>query len=504
MQPISEIIKKKPWIGWLLFFATVIVVFILGLFASTIVERRAESVFVYTPQVEHSQFEPRNNVWGENFPRQYQSYMQTADTTFESKHLGSTGKDALEDNPDMVILWSGYAFSRDYNQPRGHYYAIEDLYNTLRVGAPMDGNKSIQPNTCWTCKSPDVPRLMEEHGVAEFYAGTWEMWGEEVVNHVGCADCHEAETMNLRISRPALVEAFDRMGKDINSASHQEMRSLVCAQCHVEYYFSKDVVDGVDYLTFPWDMGKNVDDIAEYFDKIEFTDWIHGLSRAPMLKAQHPDYEVFSTGIHAERGVACADCHMPYKSEGGMKYTNHHIRSPLANVSSSCQVCHREETDDLVKNVYDRQDKIYEIRTKLENLLVKTHIEAEFAWEMGATEKEMDDILMDIRHAQWRWDFAAAGHGNSFHNPLETSRMISNGIELAQEARLKLSRLLASKGHNEPVPMPDISTKEKAQDYIGLDMSTLNAEKEQFLNTVVPKWLEAAKEREATYKTTRK
>ncbi|ASB50887.1 ammonia-forming cytochrome c nitrite reductase [Alkalitalea saponilacus] len=499
MRPISEIIKEKPWMGWLIFFATIIVVFVLGLFAATIVERRAEAVFAYTPQVKHDKYEPRNEVWGQNFPRQYQSYMNTADTTFSSKYNTSGLRDALADNPRMVILWSGYAFSMDYNQPRGHYYAVTDVYNTLRVGSPMDGEKSFQPNTCWTCKSSDVPRLMQEHGIAEFYAGTWEMWGGEVVNHIGCADCHDAETMNLHITRPALIEAFERQGKDITKASHQEMRSLVCAQCHVEYYFSKNVVEDVNYLVFPWDDGMNFDDIEAYFDRIGFTDWVHGLSRAPMLKAQHPDYEVWSTGIHADRGVSCADCHMPYKSEGGMKFTDHHIQSPLNNVANSCQVCHREETARLVQNVYDRQDKIYEIRTQLEDQLVKAHIEAAFAWDLGASEDQMQDILMDIRHAQWRWDFAAAGHGNAFHNPLETSRMISTGKTKAQDARVKLARLIASLGHTEPVPMPDISTKAKAQEYIGLDIPKRQADKEKFLNTVVPQWLEAAREREATY-----
>ncbi len=499
MKAISELIKEKPWIGWLIFFSTIVVVFILGLFASTILERRAEALFVYTPQVEHGQLEPRNEVWGENFPRQYESYMRTADTTFTSKYNTSATADVLADNPRMVILWSGYAFSMDYNQPRGHFHAIEDVHKTLRIGAPMDGRPSIQPNTCWTCKSPDVPRLMAEHGVTEFYAGSMEKWGTEVVNFIGCADCHNSENMNLRISRPALKEAFERRGKDINQATHQEMRSLVCAQCHVEYYFNPRIVEGVNYLVFPWDKGTTVDDIEAYYDEIEFTDWVHGLSKAPMLKGQHPDYEVWSTGIHAERGVSCADCHMPYKTEGGVKFSDHHIQSPLNNVANSCQVCHREETETLIQNVYDRQDKIFELRTELEEQLVSAHIEAKFAWELGADEEQMKNVLTEIRHAQWRWDFAVAGHGNAFHSPIETARILSTGKTKAQDARIKLARVLAALGHNKEVPMPDISTKAKAQEYIGLDMASRKAEKAEFLQTMVPQWLQAAEEREATY-----
>src|SRR5690606_35551098 len=130
---------------------------------------------------------------------------------------------------------------------------------------------------------------------------------------------------------PALLEAFENAGKDINKVSHQEMRSLVCAQCHVEYYFDKKIVEGVEYLKFPWDKGMTVEAAEAYYDSIGFSDWTHSISKAPMLKAQHPGYEIYLTGTHASRGISCADCHMPYMSEGGQKFTNHHIQSPLNN-----------------------------------------------------------------------------------------------------------------------------------------------------------------------------
>jgi nitrite reductase (cytochrome c-552) len=501
MKPITDLIKEKPIWGWILFIGTVVVVFLLGLLASSILERRAEAVFAYTPQVEYGQFEPRNEIWGQNFPRQYQSSLQTADTTFRSKHMGSATIDMLEDDPRLVVLWAGYAFSKQYNQSRGHANAIDDVRNSLRIGSPMEGEASPQPNTCWTCKSPDVPRLMNEMGVAEFYKGSLDTKGHEVVNSIGCGDCHNAKTMNLQISRPGLIEAFDRMGKDITKASHQEMRSLVCAQCHVEYYFDKKKYEGVSYLTFPWDNGMTVDAIEEYYDKAEFVDWTHALSRTPMLKAQHPDYELYLTGTHASRGVSCADCHMPYMSEGGQKFTDHHVQSPLNNVANSCQVCHRDETDRLIKDVYERQDKIIQNRNKLEELIVRAHVEAKFAWDKGATEEQMKDIQTNIRHAQWRWDFVAASHGAGFHAPVEASRILSTGITTIQEGRIKLARLLAQLGHNQEIPYPDIATKAKAQQYIGLDMPKLNAEKEVFKKEVIPQWIQKAMERESKYET---
>ncbi len=499
MKSIRESVKKRPWLGWVIFLATVVVVFFLGLLASSIMERRAEASFAYTPQVEHSQLEPRNEVWGKNFPREYQSYLNTKDTNFRTKYNGSAMIDMLEVDPRLVVLWAGYGFSKDYNQARGHYYAIEDIWKTLRTGAPIAGKKSPMPNTCWTCKSPDVPRLMDEIGVAEFYRGSWETQGHEIVNPIGCADCHDAETMNLRISRPALIEALERTGRDIEEVSHQEMRSLVCAQCHVEYYFNKNKVDGVPYLVFPWDNGLKAEEMEAYYDNMEFADWTHALSKAPMLKAQHPGYEVFMMGIHAKRGVSCADCHMPFISEGGQKFTDHHVQSPLRNVSKTCQVCHREETEDLIRDVYERQDKIIENRDKLEELLVRAHVEAKKAWDLGATQKQMDLILKDIRHAQWRWDYAAAGHGASFHAPVEISRVIATGITIAQNARIRLARLLSGLGYNKAVPYPDISTKAKAQEFLNMDMDKMNKEKQEFLKKVIPEWLEKAEEREKQY-----
>ena len=501
MKSFSEQIKEKPWKGWILFIGTLVVVFMLGLLATSVVERRNEAVYAYAPNNDFSQFEPRNEKWGENFPREFSTYYQTADTSFKSKYNGAAMIDELEDDPKLVVLWAGYGFSKEYTQGRGHFYAIEDVRNSLRTGAPNSetGEKSPMPNTCWSCKSPDVPRVMNKVGIPEFYKGSWEQLGAEIVNPIGCADCHDVKTMQLRISRPALVEAFQRQGKDIHKASHQEMRSLVCAQCHVEYYFDKNKHEGVPYLTFPWDKGMTVEDAEEYYDEIEFKDWTHKLSKAPMLKAQHPGYEVYLTGVHASRGVSCADCHMPYKSEGGVKFTDHHIQSPLNNVANSCQVCHREETSRLIADVEVRQSKIKESVVLLEELLVKAHVEAKAAWEKGATEDQMQSILMDIRHAQWRWDYSVASHGGSFHSPVETGRIISSGISIAHEARIKLVRLLADLGFNSEVELPDISTKAKAQKYIGLDMEKLNSDKQRFIRNEIPKWDKQAKDREAKY-----
>jgi nitrite reductase (cytochrome c-552) len=493
--------KRKPWMNWMLFLASLVIVFLLGLLVSSITERKMEAKFAYKPVKEIKKLDPRNEVWGENYPREYQSYYKTADTTFKSKYNGGAMIDMLEVDPRLVVLWAGYGFAKDYNQGRGHVYAIDDLRNSLRTGAPTGPDDGPMPATCWTCKSPDVPRYINENGVNDYYSGKWAAKGEEMVNPIGCANCHDETNMNLTITQPALIEAFERQGKDISKASHNEMRSLVCAQCHSEYYFNKNLPDskGIPYLVFPWDDGMTMEDMEAYYDKVGHVDWTHKISKAPMLKAQHPGYEVYKLGIHGKRGVSCSDCHMPYKTEGGQKFTDHHIQSPLNNVANSCQVCHREEKDELIANVFDNQDRIIHNRDKLEELLVRAHVEAGKAWELGATEAQMKDILQGIRLGQWRWDYAAASHGGSFHAPVEIGRVIARGIDITQETRIKLAKLLMTLGFDGEVPYPDIETKAKAQEFIGLPMEKMEADKARFLKELAPQWDAAAAEREAKY-----
>lgn len=483
--------QLKRWQGWLLFGGSMVVVFILGLLVSSLLERRVEVVSIFNNRKTPMEgIVSENSKFASDFPREYETWKQTADTTFKSEFNSSQAVDVLAQRPNMVILWAGYAFSWDYSTPRGHQHAVEDVRRTLRTGAPgVTEGKEPQPGTCWTCKGPDVPRVMKEQGLANYYKAPWSKWGDQIMNSVGCSDCHDSKTMDLKPARPALYEAFQRVGKDVNKATHQEMRSLVCAQCHVEYYFKGDE----KYLTFPQDSGITVEAMERYYDAMNYKDYTHALSRAPILKAQHPGYEIHQMGIHGQRGVSCADCHMPYMSKGGVKYTDHHIMSPLANIDRTCQTCHRQSAETLRQNVYERQRKCNEIRNRVENELATAHIEAKFAWDKGATEAEMKPVLDLLRKSQWRWDFAVASHGAAFHAPQEITRILSHSLDFANQARLKVAKVLARHGFTADVPMPDISTKAKAQAYIGLDMKQKEADKEKFLNTIVPQWIKKAK-----------
>ena len=494
--------QLKKWQGWAIFGGSMLAVFLLGLLVSSLMERRAEVASVFNNK--RTEFTDsivaQNEKFKADYPREYETWSMTEDTSFVSKYNSSQEVDVLEQRPEMVILWAGYAFSRDYNTPRGHKHCLEDLRKILRTGNPgIEGDDDMQPATCWTCKGPDVPRMMRELGLKEYYAGKWSDLGPEIMNTVGCSDCHDARTMDLKPARPALYEAWARAGKDVNKASHQEMRSLVCAQCHTEYYFIKKDdpkhPDMPNYLMFPQDKGMTCEAAEEYYDSIGFYDYIHPLSGTPILKAQHPGYEIALQGIHGQRGVSCADCHMPYKQEGGVKFTDHHIMSPLANIDRTCQVCHRQDAEVLRENVYERQAKCLEVRDRAEKELATAHIEAKFAIDKGATEAEMKPIQALLRKSQWRWDYAIASHGATFHAPQEVTRLLSHSVDYAQQARLAIAKVLAKHGFIGDVPMPDISTKAKAQAYIGLDMSKLVAKKRSFLDEIVPKWITDAKQK---------
>jgi nitrite reductase (cytochrome c-552) len=227
-QP-RKTLRLPLWMGIALAGVLAVAVIVLHLLVISIMERRWEAQRPLLTVSPVKPLEPDSAVWGQNYPRQYDSYLRTRMTGDVTKFGGSGQRDYLEMYPAQVILFAGYAFSKGYSEPRGHAYSVEDVTTTPRLARPF------QPATCWTCKSSDVPRLMEQMGPQEFYAGNFHDLADEMENPIGCADCHDSKTMRLRISRPALVEAFAAQGRDITTATHQELRSLVCAQCHVEY-----------------------------------------------------------------------------------------------------------------------------------------------------------------------------------------------------------------------------------------------------------------------------
>ncbi len=447
------------WAGAAVLVSAAGAVLVIGLLAVSIMERRWEAqrpTMVATPIAE---WEPDNAVWGQSYPRQYESYLRTRITDTKTKFGGADPRDYLEEDPYQVILFAGYGFSKEYLQARGHYHAAHDVRESARIATPF------QAGTCWSCKSTDVPRLMNRMGVKEFYAANFHDLADEVKHPIGCQDCHDPETLRLRITRPALREAFAAMGRDIDEATHQEMRSLTCTQCHAEYYFKTDESAGLkNYLVFPWAKGTTADEMLAYYDAIDFADYVHPISGVRVVKAQHPDYEVYLTGVHSFRNVACADCHMPYRTEGGVKFTDHHVQSPLLNIANSCAVCHRWSEEDVRTRVEGMQAKVSDAMVQAEEALVHAHFDVAAAKQAGASDDDLKAARSLIRGAQFRWDYVSATNGMGFHSPQESMRLLGEAANQAQQARVDAARLLGRLGVTAAPRYPDVSTRQKAWD----------------------------------------
>ncbi|WP_394247192.1 ammonia-forming nitrite reductase cytochrome c552 subunit [Vibrio profundi] len=439
--------------------------------------------------------DPRNEQFEQNHPDQFETWKQTS----ESEVI----EDALKEDPNMVIMWAGYGFAKDYNKARGHFYALDDVRQTLRTGAPTDEKSGPMPMACWSCKSPDVARVIEERGEDGYFEGKWARLGAEISNPIGCADCHDTQSENfkngepaLKITRPYVERAFDTIGKTFDEQSRLDKQASVCAQCHVEYYFTGPKKG----VKFPWDKGTKVGQMEEYFDEIGFKDWTHKVSKAPMLKAQHPGYETWREGIHGKNKVTCVDCHMPkVTKEDGTVFTDHKVGNPFDRFEDTCANCHTQSKETMREIVSSRKAQVLNMKLTAEKQIVAAHFEAGAAWDAGATEAEMKPILQDIRHAQWRWDYAIASHGVHMHAPEVALEVLGTAVDRAADARTKLVRLLAKKGITEPVQIPDISTKAKAQQALGMGMDKMNSDKKHFLETVVPEWDAKAEKREANY-----
>lgn len=370
-------------------------------------------------------------VWGRNFPREYDRFVLTANDTISTTYGGSIPYSKLERYPVLKRLWAGYPFSVDYNEERGHFYALIDQKQTKRQEVVK------QPGACINCHAAEAPLLIAELGWETFNGTPYKELADRLHLGTSCHDCHDPKTMNLRITRPALINAMQARGIDVTQATRQEMRTYVCAQCHVEYYFLGDN----KILTFPWSQGYTIDDIQAHYDKYGFKDWTHQETGAPMIKIQHPEFELFTTSIHYRSGVSCADCHMPYIREGAVKISDHWLRSPLTNINKACQTCHRQTEQELIDRVALIQDRTAELLRRTEAALVAAIDAIVAAQQAGASDADLARARQLHREAQMRWDFVFSENSTGFHSPQEAARVLATAIDLAHQAQLEAERV---------------------------------------------------------------
>lgn len=436
-----------------------------------IATRKAEGQRVAVELVQLSEDTIDPAEWGKNFPRQYDSYKRTVDIE-RTKHGGSEAFQKLDEFPVWRTLFKGYAFSVDYREERGHAYMLQDQEETLRV------TEFKQPGACLHCHSSVLPAYLTKGKEALPNGERQEqiMKGFEIVNAmpyeeahklvnhpIACIDCHDPESMSLRITRPGFIngiavlaasnyplphmpsiERWRKEGKkgtyDPNKlASRQEMRSFVCGQCHVEYYFKGEG----KYLTYPWHNGLKMEDAEKYYDDANYKDWTHPDAGSPMLKAQHPEFEMWNTGVHARSGVSCADCHMPYIREGAIKVSDHHVRSPLLNISRSCQVCHSFPEAELLTRAETIQDRTAALMQRGEQAVLALVNELTAARDAGLTDEMLKEAMALHRKAQWRLDFVAAENSMGFHSPGEAARILGEAIDYARQGEVAVMKVKA-------------------------------------------------------------
>ncbi len=396
--------------------------------------------------------------WGKNFPLQYDDYLRTTDqvrtryggsealprTPTEADPRSIVAQSRLEEDPRLKTMWAGYAFARDFREERGHAYMLEDQTFTERQHA------AAQPGTCLHCHaSVYVP--YKEAGNGDLLAGFEKLnqlpfaeAREHVTHPVACIDCHDSQSLELRITRPGFIEGMRALKAsqgveeyDVNKqASRQEMRSFVCAQCHVEYYFKGQE----KRLTYPWHKGLKVEDMLAYYDEVGHQDWKHAETGAAVLKAQHPEFELWSQGIHARSGVSCADCHMPYKRVGAHKISDHHVRSPLLNISKACQTCHKWPETELLERVETIQSRTYEMRNVAMDALVELIHDLKAARDAGRPDSELAAALDYQRKAQFYLDFVEAENSMGFHAPQEAVRILGHSIDFTRKGQAALRR----------------------------------------------------------------
>jgi len=431
-------------------------------------QRKAEAARPFLRIVEVTEDTTDPAIWGRNWPKQYDQYKRNA---LSARPDGQGGSESLppqkaKEFPWLTTIYQGYAFAIDYREARGHAYMLYDQEVTER-------HKVRQTGSCLHCHASVMP-VYRELGNGDAMAGfekSREFSYKDLnaklhemghAHPVSCVDCHDPDTMALRVTRPGFIQGIQalaesdapvphigsieiwRKGKretayDPNEDSTRgEMRSFVCGQCHVEYYCADKMP-----LTFPWGEGLTVENLETFWEKTrfsegeEFFDYKHKISGAKLFKAQHPEFEMWSQGTHARAGVSCSDCHMPYMRDGASKVSDHWVRSPLLNVNRSCQVCHSVEAEELVARVETIQERHHELLQNAGKAVEDLIFAIRDAREEGATDEDLAKALELHRKSQWYLDYISSENSRGFHAPQESARVLANAANLARQGQIE-------------------------------------------------------------------
>lgn len=492
-------------------------------------KQEARTPFVRVVEVNEISTDPE--PWGQNWPHQFDGWKSTAGDRF---YGGSSAlpESKLDQSPWLRRLYAGYAFSIDYREARGHAYMLYDQGVTERITKKPQSGACLHCHTSNTVAyrkvgleamglPSDDETLAKEFNMAAVRRGfeelstkpyfevlkiikscpdgtpgenvpvfpqppeggfTGEIAGEKLpedhvavgeAHPVTCIDCHDPQTMEIRVTRPGFMQGIADLAagdapaphlpsiekwrrgnraKPYNpnvDASRQELRSFVCGQCHVEYYCANKMT-----LKFPWGRGLKMEneeaewEATTFPDGSEFYDFKHGETGAHVYKVQHPEFELWSQGVHAQSGVSCADCHMPYMREGAMKVSNHDVRSPLNHINNACQQCHKvpeAELRDKVDAIQSRTKAMTQRAGHAMTEMLDAILEAKAA---GATDEQLADVYELQRKAMWRLDYISSENSDGFHAGQESVRILGESIDYSRQAQVIALRMRAPAAPN--------------------------------------------------------
>jgi len=369
--------------------------------------------------------------WQDRFPAQVASYMRTLEME-PTAHGGSVPYQKLTKYPFMRAMYHGFGFWFDFRESRGHLYTIED---TINIGRPKFGG------VCWGCKSADYPALVAKYGQREFDSMLWSEAATKTNHPVSCIDCHDPNTPDfaLTITRPWLIAAIESQGRTL---ADFDMKSLVCAQCHSEYYFEGPGV--TNKIVFPWSRGFRPEDALAHKDAANFSDWTHPRTGAGVHKIQHPEFEFFQGSVHWEARLTCTDCHMPQvKDAQGRTYTQHWLASPLKHMEASCQRCHGTDMAALRARTEKLQGELRTtanaIGTELEQAINALR---DARRNPAANAALIAQAQTKHRQAQLMLDWFLVENSTGFHNAREGRRILGEAQRLVGEMATLTNRAI--------------------------------------------------------------
>ena len=401
-------------------------------------------------------------VWGKAYPTQYETWKKTGQPEPPGKSKYKRGFDAdritsdkLSEFPFLALLLNGWGMGVEYNEPKGHANMVRDQLEVDEARVKAGG-------VCLTCKTPYAPKLQREMGGDYYRKPFREVLARIPQQHrtlgVACGDCHDNRDMSLKISREfTLGAALRQMGVDRGTLTRQEMRSLVCAQCHVTYSVPKDREMNSVGIFFPWQGSRwgNIT-IENIIRKIRsdpaYGEWTQSVTGFRLGFIRHPEFELFSNNSrHWRVRVACSDCHMPFVMEGGQKVSDHRIMSPLKNDLKACEQCHIASKEWLRKQVFAVQDRTMSgfIRAGYATATVAKLFE--LTHRKQAAGKRIDKALYEqakdhYLEAFYRVVFIGAENSVGFHNPTEAMRILGDATGHAAQADALLRQCLAKAG----------------------------------------------------------